>query len=426
MTYVIFIGLLLVLFMIGMPIAFGVGITSMAAMVEFLGSVNFDIMGQRIFHGLDNFLLLAIPTFMLAGRLMNTGGVTRRIFRFANCLVGFLPGGLAHVNVVSSMLFAGMSGSATADTAGLGTIEIEAMEDAGYDKEFSAAITGASSSIGPIIPPSITMVIYGAMSGTSILRLFLGGIVPGLLMAVSLMVFIIILAPIKKFPRSRRFSLQELWDSFREAFFPLLAPVIIIGGIYTGVFTATEAAAVAVAYSLLLGFVYKELHLRDLYKIAFDVMKDAATVGIVLAASSLYAWILVRTRVPVTLVSNLTMLTDNPTLIMVMITAVLMILGMFLASIPAITIITPILLPLISALGISPVQLGLVMVLSLTIGLLTPPVGVNLYMLNKISGIPVERLSVVLLPFLVPLILVTFLIAVFPTLVTFLPNILVN
>jgi len=425
MIVLILIGLLLLLFMTGLPIAFGIGLTSMAAMQAHLGQVNFAVMAYRIFYGLNNHLLLAIPTFMLAGRLMNTGGVTRRLFRFANSIVGFLPGGLGHVNVVSSMLFAGMSGSATADTAGLGTIEIEAMTSHGYDRDFSAAVTGASSSIGPIIPPSIGMVIYGALSGTSILGLFLAGIIPGFIMGITLMVFIWMISLVRKFPRSERFSFKEFFDSFRQAILPLFAPFIIVGGIYFGVFTATEAAAVAVVYSLFLGFVvYRELRIKDLSRIILAVMKDAAAVGIVLAASSIYGWVLMHTRMPIIVVENLMQLTQDPTVIMVILMAMMLVLGMFLAAIPAITILVPILIPLATTLQIDTIQLGVLMVLTLTVGLLTPPVGVNLYMLHKVSGLSVDRLSVVLLPWLLPLIFVCILIAVFPQIVLFVPDLL--
>ena len=241
------------------------------------------------------------------------------------------------------------------------------------------------------------------------------------------MVFIWVISLVKKFPRSEGFSLKEFVSSFREAVLPLLAPIIIVGGIYLGIFTPTEAGAVAVAYSLFLGMVvYRELHLRDLYAIFWGVMKDAATVGIVLAASTIYGWILMHTRMPIIIVEKLMLLTQDPTIVMLILLGVMLVLGMFLAAIPAITILVPILIPLAATIGIDTVQLGVLMVLTLTIGLLTPPVGVNLYMLNKVSGISVERLSVVLVPFLIPLIVVSVLIAVFPQIVLFLPNILMN
>lgn len=423
----IFLGLLILFFLTGIPIAFAVGLTCMAAMLFQTGEMDYPMMAQRMLYGINNFTLLAVPLFMLAGRLMNVGGVTRRIFRLANNLVGYFPGGLGHVNVVASMLFAGMSGSAVADAAGLGTIEIQAMYESGYDLDFSTAITAASCTIGPIIPPSVAMVIYGALSGTSIIRLFIGGLIPGLMMGFSLMVMVYIVSKRRGYPSGSIAPWPEFLTSFREAILPVFTPAIIIGGIYLGVFTPTEAAAVAVVYTFAVGcLIHRELHLSDLPPIFHGVMRDTAIIALIIATSSLYGWLLIRTRIPVHMAEGIMQLTSSPILILLLLNLFFLLIGCFMETIAALTILTPILIPLVQRVGIDPVHLGVIMTLNLTIGLLTPPMGAVLFVLNRVTNMPLGHMARIVLPFMVPLFLVLLLLSLFPSLVTFLPTLMMD
>jgi len=423
----IYLGVLLLFFISGIPIAFGVGLTCMIAMLFQTGALDYPMMAQRMLYGINNFTLLAVPLFMLAGRLMNVGGVTRRIFRLANNLVGYFPGGLGHVNVVASMLFAGMSGSAVADAAGLGTIEIEAMYESGYDLDFSTAITAASCTIGPIIPPSVAMVIYGALSGASIIRLFIGGLIPGLMMGFSLMAMVYIISRRRGYSSGSIAPWPEILASFREAILPVFTPVIIIGGIYLGIFTPTEAAAVAVVYTFAVGcLVHRELHLSDLPQIFYGVMRDTAVIALIIATSSLYGWLLIRTRIPVHIAEGIMSLTSKPILILLLLNGFFLLIGCFMETIAALTILTPIMIPLAQRVGIDPVHLGVIMTLNLTIGLLTPPMGAVLFVLNRVTNMPLGHMARIVLPFMVPLFSVLLLLSIFPSLVTFLPNVMMD
>jgi len=424
MGFLLFVIILIALFMSGLPVAFALGITGLFLMqVLWGGSINFGIVAQRLLYGANNFVILAIPFFLLAGKLMNTGGITRRIFKFAEMLVGHLPGGLGQVNVVASMIFSGMSGLAAADTAGLGLVEIKAMRDAGYDDDFSCAITGASSTIGPIIPPSVPLVIYGILSTTSIGRLLVGGIIPGIVVGISLMLMVAFYARRKNYPRRQKAKLSELRQAFKEAIGPILTPVILIGGILSGIFTPTEAAAIAVVYALVLGcIVYREISLSDLWRILKETARETATITFIISCALFYGWVLIRSRTPIALLEFFTGVSTSPLAILMMLNIFLLVIGCFMETIAAISILVPILTPLILKVGIDPVHFGLVMVLNLMIGLLTPPFGINLFILNKISGVPTLRVARACLPFFIPLIGALVLITVFPQIVTFLPN----
>jgi len=425
MTF-IFTAFMVLLFFIGIPVAFSLGITGLVAFIAEQGTrINLAIMTQRMMYGINNFVLLAIPLFILAAKLMNTAGITKRLFDFANHLVGYLPGGLGHANVVASLIFSGMSGSAVSDAAGLGTIEMKAMLDAGYDRDFSAAITASSSTIGPIFPPSIPFVIFGVASGVSVGKLFLGGVIPGVLMALALMVMITIYAHRKGYPRMESFSLRMIGRSFKGAFLPLLTPVILLGGIWTGYFTPTEASAVAVAYAIILGlFVYREISLRELGAIFVNTMKETAALGFIICGGSFYGWLLMRSGIPIRFAETIAGVSQNPYMILFLISLFLLVVGCFIETVVAILILTPIFVPIIDKVGIDPVHFGLIMVLNLMIGLLTPPFGVVLFVLVKVANIPFGRLVRATLPFLIPLLAVLFLITVFPPLVTMLPNLL--
>jgi tripartite ATP-independent transporter DctM subunit len=378
-------------------------------------------------YGVNNFLLLAIPLFILAAKLMNTAGITTRLFNFARCLVGFLPGGLGHANTVASLIFAGMSGAAVADAAGLGQVELKAMKDDGYDTEFSVAITAASSTIGPIFPPSIPMVIYALVAEESVGKLFLGGVVPGLVMTVALMLMVAYYAHRRGYPRTPFPGLREILSVASKAILPILTPIILLGGIWSGVFTPTEAAAVAVAYALVLGvIVYKELHPRDLGKIFMETAKETAAIGIIICAANFFGWLLLRTGLTNKVATGITQLTTDPIVFLILVNLFLLVVGCFMETVVAILIVTPMLMPVVLKLGIDPLHFGLVLVLNLMIGLLTPPFGVVLFVMAGISDLPFERVVRATLPFLIPLLAVLALITFFPPLVTWLPKLVMG
>jgi tripartite ATP-independent transporter DctM subunit len=420
LLFVLVFGLLI----LGVPIAVALGLSSLV-FILLSGQVPDLVVIHRMVNGVDSFPLLAVPFFILAGNLMNTAGITNRIFDFAKACVGWMRGGLGHVNVGASVVFAGMSGAAVADAGGLGTIEIKAMRDAGYDADFSVGVTAASSTIGPIIPPSLPMVIYGVVASSSIGQLFAAGFIPGLMMAAALMIMVTWYARTRGYPRDARFSLLVLWISFQRAFLSLLTPVIIVGGILGGLFTPTEAAIAASAYALLLGVViYRTLTPRRLLRVSFDTIETTAVVMFIVAAASIFAWILTSNRVTEHFASLILAITENPILILLMINVILLIVGCFMETIAAITILVPVLLPIVVKLGIDPVHFGVIMVLNLMIGLLTPPVGMVIYVLSRVSGVPFERCVTATAPFLIPLVIVLLLVTFIPQLSMFLPTLL--
>ncbi len=421
-SMMLFVGLFL--FSVGVPIAVALGL-AVAIPLIVSETLPLTLMVQRMYVGADSFLLLAIPFFMAAGNIMNYGGLTRRIFKFATGIVGWLPGGLGHVNILASMLFAGMSGSAVADTAGLGPIEMQAMEEDGYDKEFSIGITAASSVIGPIIPPSIPMVVYGGLTQVSIAALFIGGIIPGCLMGLALMVLVYIISLRRNYPRHPLPSASVFWKSFWDAFPALLTPVIILGGLMSGLFTPTEAAVIAVIYSILVGVLYyKELKFADLKTILKNTCVDTAAIMLIVAAASAVGWVVAFEDIPSSLCSYISGLTSNRILILFLINVFLLALGCFMDATAIQIIFTPVLLPLVTSVGIHPVHFGVMMVLNVMIGLLTPPFGLLLFVSSKISKLPVHKVINAIWPFLIPLVVVLILITYIPAFVTFLPRLL--
>lgn len=427
MTYIITVGLIAFL-ILGAPVAVSLGLSGLAAFFLEQGTrMNVPMIAQRMMYGINNFLLLAIPLFILAARLMNTSGVTTRLFNFATTVVGFMPGGLGHANCVASLIFAGMSGAAVADAAGLGQVELKAMDEAGYDREFSVAITAASSTIGPIFPPSIPMVIFGLVAGVSVGRLFLGGVIPGVLMAGALMVMVALYAKERNYPRSPVPTLRSLWKSSAQAFLPLMTPVILLGGIWTGWFTPTEAAAVAVAYALILGTaVYRDLKWKDLVGAFIGTAKDTAAIGFIVTAASFYGWLLMRTGAPAAMAEGMLSFSKDPLTLLLIINLFLLVVGCFFETIVAILILGPILMQVVTQVGIDPVHFGLIMVLNLMIGLLTPPFGVILFVMVQVGGLSFEKVVRCTAPFLVPLLIVLFLITLFPPIVTWLPNLVMG
>ena len=419
-----FLPLFLLFLALGMPVFFG--LVAAPGILLWLNGQERDIvlLYRNIYNGMDSFPLMAVPFFMLAGELMNKGGITTRLVEFSQALMGHLRGGLAHVNVLSSILFAGLSGSAVADTSALGSMLIPAMEKQGYTRRFAAAITAASSVIGPIIPPSGIMIIYAYVMGESVAALFLAGIVPGILVGTGLMVMIKLLADKYDFPEaSRRYSWLERGDASLKAFFPLMTPVIILGGILLGVFTPTEAAAVAVGYALFIGlFVLKTLRARDLPEILSRAAMTSAVVLLLVGAAMAFKTVVSLSHLPETLAAFILSLSENPLILLFLINILLFVVGMFLDAGPAIIILGPILAPIFIALGVDPVHFAIIMSVNLTVGLATPPMGLVLFVASSVSGERVETIARAILPFLAVEILVIFLITYFPALSLTIPR----
>lgn len=413
--------LLIGLLIIGVPVAFSVGLVSVTYLI--VTGVDLLAVPQRMFTTVDTSTLFAVPLFLLAGFLMNTSGITRRIFRLAETLVGHITGGLAHVNIVASMVFASMSGSSVADAAGLGAVEIKAMTDAGYDRDFACAVTLASCTISPIIPPSIIMVIYGITASVSIGRLFIAGVVPGVLMALLLIATTLILAKRHGYPVGRRAKLSEVWRALIDALLPLFTPVIIIGGILGGIFTATEAAAVAVAYTLFLDvFIYRELTWKKFRDVALEVGITSTSILFLVSTTGLFGWILARERVPIMVMEFFLGITTNPVAILLIILVVLLILGTFLDATPIVLLMVPVLMPLLTQINYDPVLFGIVISIATMIGLTTPPVGVSLYSVSAVAGVSIERIIPKLTPYWIALIISLILITFVPALSLTLPN----
>ena len=380
---------------------------------------------MKLFSGVDNFVYLAIPLFILASELMTTGGITESIVKFCNNLVGHITGGLAHVNVLGSVFFAGISGSATADVAGLGKIEVEMMTAAGYPKVFSASTTAASAIIGPIIPPSTIMIIYAVCAGNvSVSSMFLAGFVPGLLIALGEMITVYIIAKRNHFPKNpRRATLLEVAKSFVETVPSLLLPVIIIGGITSGVFTATESAAIAVLYALVVTmFFTKTITIKDLYHALVSTAKTTSNVMVLIAISSALAWVITALRIPQAVTAFFIDYANSPVLFLLFVNLLLLVVGMLLDQSPALLIMVPILLPVAVQFGIDPLHFGIVVVINLCIGLVTPPVGMTLFVTSNVAKVKLSDMFVGILPFLPCLVIVLFLITFVPSLITFIPN----
>ncbi|KMK64969.1 TRAP transporter large permease [Puniceibacterium sp. IMCC21224] len=424
MLILILFGALAVFVIIGLPVALSLAGASLVYVLV-AGQVPGLVVVHRMVAGVDSFPLLAVPFFILAGNLMNSAGITARIFAFAQALVGWMRGGLGHVNVGASVLFAGMSGAAVADAGGLGAIEIRAMRDAGYDTDFAIGITASSSTIGPLIPPSLPMVIYGVLASASIGQLFAAGVIPGLLMAVALMVMVNIYARRRGYARANAFSLCVLWTSFRAAALSLITPAIIIGGILFGIMTPTEAAIAAVAWAMFLGMVvYRNLPLRALYRVSLASLETTVVIMFVISAASIFSWVLTQNRVPQEFAALISELTNNRFAILILINLILFVVGCFMETVAAITILVPVLLPLAVAAGVDPVQFGVIMVLNLMLGLLTPPVGMVLYILAKVSDVSFETTARATMPFILPLLVVLALVTFIPAVSMWLPTLL--
>ncbi len=414
----------LVMLMIGLPVFFAL-LAAPGLLLWLNGQQNdLTLLYRNVYNGMDSFPLMAIPFFMLAGELMNRGGITLRLVEFSQALMGHLRGGLAHVNVLSSILFAGLSGSAVADTSALGSMLIPAMEKQGYTRRFSAAITAASSVIGPIIPPSGIMIIYAYVMGESVAALFLAGIVPGIIVGVGLMLMIKIMADRYDFPvASRKYTWGERGQASLKAFFPLMTPVIILGGILGGIFTPTEAAAVAVGYAFIIGFfVLRSVSLKDVPEILGNAGMTSAVVLLLVGAAVAFKTVVSLSHAPEQLTALILSLSENPLILLFLINLLLFIVGMFLDAGPAIIILGPILAPIFTSLGVDPIHFAIIMSVNLTVGLATPPMGLVLFVAAAVSGERVEAIAKAILPFLAVEIAVIFLITYVPAISMTIPR----
>ena len=411
-----------VLLLVNIPIAFALGIAA-AVTLAFDDTLPLNSIVTRAFVGVDSFTLLAIPFFIIAGELMNACGITERIVNFSRTLVGHIRGGLAHVTIVSNMFFSGISGSATADASALGSMMIPAMKKNGFDADYAVAVNSSASAMGPIIPPSIMMVIYGSIANVSIAQLFLGGFVPGLMVALGLMVMAYLIARKRNYPAPPRSELPPIIPAFRDALWALAMPVIILGGIFSGVFTATEAGVVAVAYATLVGtFVYRILTFRLVGKLLVDAAVTTAAAMFLIAMATSFAWLLAWAGFGSSVLDVLGGISTNPTIAVLLILVFILILGLFIEGIPVLIIFTPVLLPVIQGLGVDPVYFGVILVMAVVIGSVTPPVGILTYICCAIAGITISQAFRGLLPFCAVLIAVLIAVAVFPGLVMTIPN----
>jgi C4-dicarboxylate transporter, DctM subunit len=426
MTALIF-SVLIFLMILGLPIAVSMGLTAVIFFVVLGQSDILLMVPARMYSSSTGFTLLAIPFFILVGNLMNTGGMTHRIFLFCQRLVGSVQGGLGHVNVVKSMIFAGMSGSAVADAGGVGMVGMEAMTKAGFHRPFSAAVTAASATIGPIIPPSIPFVIFGGLTGTSVGRLFLGGFIPGFIMGLGIMITVYFISGRRKYPRQQKSSLQEILGAALGAWSAYLAPIIIIGGILAGLFTPTEASVVATVYALFVTMiVYREIKSRDIPKVLWLTVEQTVRVMFIISAAGLFGWLLIRQKVPEAVIQGLTSMSQDPFVILLVINVILLILGCFMEAISVMLLTTPIFMPLVLKVGIDPVHFGVVMTFNLMIALLTPPVGMVLYTVSSVGKVPLWELASELKWYIAALVVSLFLITYIPELVTWVPNLVMG
>ena len=410
----------LVLLFTGLPLYVNLGLTSFLYM--FLTGSNPMMVVQRITQASNSFTMIAAPFFILMGNLMNTGGVTRKMFRFANEIVGNVPGGMGHANVLCSALFAGMSGTAVADAGGLGNIEIEAMREIGYDDDFSCAVTAASSVLGPIIPPSLPMVIMAVTVGASVGRCFVGGVIPGILIAVALCMLVAYYAKKRCYPRNAKPTLKTLCAAFKDAALALLSPVILFAAIYTGIVTTTEAALIAAFYSLIIGVLaYKDLKIRDIPKVMLATCETTGVVLSIVMAANIFGYILTIAQIPQAITAVLTGI-QSKFIFLIVINLFLLFVGCFMEGTAAILILGPILVPAMMQMGVSETQACLIMIVNLMIGVITPPVGVVLYVTSNVAKVSANRVIKATVPFLIPLFIVLLIITFVPAVTNFLPN----
>ena len=409
-------GAFFVLLMLGIPVAIAIGVAAMVALAT--EGVPLMLVVQRMFAGVDSFALIAVPFFILAGDLMSAGKVSAKLVEFADAVFGFLRGGLSIVSVLAGMFFAAISGSGAATTAAVGTTLVPELKRKGYEEASAAGLIAASGTIGVVIPPSVPMIIYAVIAEVSPARLFLNGFFPGVVMGIALIVIAVVQAHTRAYPTGTPFSIRTLLGALRGAIWGLFTPVIILGGIFSGIFTPSEAAVVAVNYALIVSLaIYRDMTLRDVYRIMIKSVITTAVVMFVISTSAVLSWTLANRNIP-TIVANAVLdLARNPYLVMLLITAVIIITGVFLETASALIILTPVFLPLIDRLGIDPIHFGLVIVVGLAIGMITPPVAINLYVAASITDLPIERITRAILPYLIGLVIVLLLVVFVPMVV---------
>lgn len=417
--FVVFVVCLLLRF----PIAFSLGISCMVFLI-FKGT-DLIVMPMKMYSGIDVFVLLSIPGFIIAGNLMNQGGLTAKIIRFCNHLIGHVPGGLALANIGSSMLFAGISGTAISDTASIGSVMIPAMKKEGYDADFACAVTASSSTVGPIIPPSVPMIIAATLSGLSVGKLFLAGAIPGLLLGVAMLILTYYIAKKRNYPKHQRSSIKEIFKGFLDTFWSLLMTFIILFGIIGGVFTPTEASIIAVLYAFVVGaFVYKKLNFKRTMAIIIDAMKTSASLMVLIGFANLFGYILVSEKVPHEISNMILGFSDNKYIVLLLINILLILVGTFMETIAALLILFPILLKIAISVDVDPIHFAIIALLNLIIGLTTPPLGVCLFVASGIGKVPLEKVSIANLPYLGISFLVLILVTLFPQITLFLPELL--
>lgn len=410
---------------IGVPVSFAIGVASLIGIVSL--NVPLVVSVQRMFAGLDSYTLLAIPFFILAGNLMDSGGISKRLVDLSSALVGHIRGGLSMVCVMASMLFGCVSGSAAAACASIGPVMIPGMTKSGYEPEFSSALIACSGPLGSIIPPSLTMVIYGASSNASIGKMFLGGYIPGVLIGIAIMLLCYIFAIKRGYPAGQRASLREVLRTLFDAIWALFTAIIIVVGIMAGIFTATEASVIAVVYAFIVGlFVYRELSLKDIPEILFRSVITSATVLFCVSTSTILGWVMTRLQIPAMIAKWLLSVTDSKIVFLLLINIIFLILGCILDASPAILLSVPILLPIAESFGIDPVHFGIIAVINLAVGMSTPPVGITLFVTSSVSKIPVSKLVKHLIPFWIIQLMILLLVTYIPAISMWLPNLLMK
>ncbi len=420
MVFVLF-GVFLLTLFLGFPIAFCLGLSSLAYVA--VTDIPLVIIPQKMFAGIDVFVLLCIPGFILAGNLMNRGGITERIIGFSNAVLGHIRGGLGLANVGASMIFAGISGTAVADTASIGAVMIPGMAKEGYETDFACAVTASSSTIGPIIPPSLPMIIAGTLTGLSVAKLFIAGAIPGILLGIGLMAISYYISVKRHHPKGERHSLQDIWQKFTGAFWALLMTIVILVGIVGGIFTPTEASIVAVLYAVFVGlFIYKDLKIKDIPGILVDTAITTSSLMVLVGLANLFGWILTSEQIPQMIANGMLGLTQNKYMILLLINLLLLFVGTFMETIAALIILFPVLLKVATCVGVDPFHFAIIAVLNLMIGLTTPPVGVCLFVASSIGKISLGKMSKAILPFLAVSLIVLLLITYVPQFSLFLPN----
>ena len=424
-TLIVFVLVLFSLLALSTPVFVSLGLSSVAIWILNFGMIKPELILQKMFVGIDSFTLMAIPLFMLTGELMNSGGVSKRLVGFAQSVVGWIRGGLGFVVVVTCMFLAAILGSSSACSAMVGVILIPAMVQRGYSLDFASGLVASSGSVGPLIPPSIPLLVYAVASSQSVSKLFVAGYVPGVLVGITFMIYTYFFARKHNYPAEPKPTVKSFFKSLGEAIIPLLLPVIIMGGILSGVFTATESAVAAVLYCFFIGvFVYKELKIKDVPGVFLRAAKTTGMVLAVLATASFLSYVLTLSRIPQTVTSLVLSITDNRIVFLLLVNAILIVAGMFLDAVCAIIILTPVFLPAAISMGVDPVFFGVMMTVNLMVGVLTPPVGMNLYVTSSIAKIDLLRLSKAVMPFIYILVGIMVLMVFFPDIVMFLPNML--